>query len=849
MAGIYVPGRGPLSARLCIVGEAPGRQEEEQRRPFVGASGKLQEGYLRQVGIDPAQVRYENVYPFRPKGKGGSIQSVPQEELTRWQEDCLARLDRLPAVWVIVPVGNTALSCLCGTEQISLRRGSMYQWKNVYGRDVKVIPTIHPAAILRDTTLEYRTTKDWERIACELRKGPEVIYPLRKFLLDPDRERFCAWADAVLMEGEKPLAIDIETSPQDKKILCVGFAGSSDVGVSLTWNQEHKGWIRWVCQSSQPKILQNGLYDLYWLRMFGVEVTNYQYDTMAMSHCLRPNNAHSLAFMTSIYTDEPYYKGGDDEDDEKAWEWSDWYSLLEYNARDCMVTYEIGWEKLWPMIQSQGCEARYRQHYQALFEPLLGLMTHGVRVNHTIMEQEYGRLSQAARTAQSHAEQLCGERLSRVTGKGRQAFLRRLAGESGVELEKAIARLRTPLAEVERELSALGISDQCLAQLLYKTWKLPVQTHRKTGSVTVDEHALRTLLHKVEKRGDQTQALFLQEVLRFRHQVKLKEFYRPERLDEDGRMRCEYSYNTRPGRLKSKKNPMGGGANLQNQSRKAREMFVPDTGCLMAEIDLSQIQARFVYVMAFQASGDPKLLELAQSKPWEKNIHKLGCVEMFHVAYEEVTPEQYYKGKITEHATNFGLGADHLQEVFLKGEEGVRVSLKECQELIARKFAAKPGILDWQQAIREEALMTRKLVSAWGVELDVTYERPGVDLWRKCYAWKPQADEARHLNLLGLVPTWQYMRDRGYTSKITLQVHDALVFSLRLEEAYDIIRFCVTSLEQPRDYYGVELSIPCTVKIGMSWKGEQEWKQMPSQETFLPVATSIMEGSLCPVTP
>ena len=171
MPGVYVPGRGPLTASLCILGEAPGRQEEEQGRPFVGASGRLQEGYIKRVGIDPTQVRYENVYPFLPPGKGGVITSVLKEELKQWQEDCLVRLDGLGNVEVVVPVGNIALYTLTGYTQISLRRGSIYQWKQNTGREVKVIPTLHPAAILRDTTLEYRTIKDWERIKRELEIG------------------------------------------------------------------------------------------------------------------------------------------------------------------------------------------------------------------------------------------------------------------------------------------------------------------------------------------------------------------------------------------------------------------------------------------------------------------------------------------------------------------------------------------------------------------------------------------------------------------------------------------------------------------------------------------------------
>ena len=76
-ASTYVPGRGPKDAALVVLGEAPGSNEVKQGRPFVGASGWKQERWMRAAGVDPDLVRYENVYPFYPKG--GSIDTVPYE--------------------------------------------------------------------------------------------------------------------------------------------------------------------------------------------------------------------------------------------------------------------------------------------------------------------------------------------------------------------------------------------------------------------------------------------------------------------------------------------------------------------------------------------------------------------------------------------------------------------------------------------------------------------------------------------------------------------------------------------------------------------------------------------------
>ncbi len=861
MAGKYIPGRGPLTALLCVLGEAPGQREQESGRPFVGPSGQLQEGYMKRAGIDPSQMRYENVYPFMPPGKGGVITSVPREELAQWSEDCLARLDQLTEVKIIVPVGNTALSCLTGFTKITQRRGSIYQWQQNTGRKVKVIPTIHPAAILRDTTLEYRTVKDWERIARELLRDPQVVYPSREFLLDPSPEILETWLGLLEQQPPNhPLYIDIETNPKAKKILCVGFAFGSDLGVSLSWTGKYKEVIKSLCESDRPKGLQNGLYDCYWLRMYGIEVRRYERDCLAMNHLLRPNDTHSLAYMTSIHTDEPYYKGGDDEDDEKIWEREkiDWYALQEYNARDGMVEWEIGEEKLWPLVCERGLEDIYYERYVALFPPLLDMMTHGVKVDREIMQEQYQQYMQEALACKVQAEELCLRQLFTITGKARQVVYKKISGQSLTpEDEKALTRLRTPIEEVEQEILEKGISNDVLKDLLYKQWRLPQQRSRKTRALTVDENALRKLLQVVEKRGEGIQGQFIQAVLRYRYTKKLSEFYAPSRIDEDGRMRCEYTYATRPSRLASRKNPMGGGANLQNQSRKVRGMFLADYECVLVEVDLSQIQARFVYAMAYQVSSDPRLLKLATNKPWIDDIHSENAAAMFGVSYssfmfdmqrEKDDPlrqereQQRYKGKIVEHASNFGLQASHLQEVFLKGEFGIYVSLRECEELIHKKFQAKPGILDWQRSIREEILGTGGLTNAWEDRIDLSYERPGEDLWRKGYAWKPQSDEARHMNLLGLIPVHRYIKEKGYKSKLNMQVHDALVMSHRPEESYDITRFLVESLEQEREYYGVTLSIPCSVKVGKTWKGEWEWKKMPEREEYERKIEEVLRG-------
>ena len=63
-----VPGEGNLHSSLVLVGEAPGRREDEQGRPFVGSAGKLLDGALEQVGLSREEVYIANVLKCRPPG-------------------------------------------------------------------------------------------------------------------------------------------------------------------------------------------------------------------------------------------------------------------------------------------------------------------------------------------------------------------------------------------------------------------------------------------------------------------------------------------------------------------------------------------------------------------------------------------------------------------------------------------------------------------------------------------------------------------------------------------------------------------------------------------------------------
>jgi DNA polymerase len=146
-------GVGDPNADLLFVGEAPGMHEDRQGEPFVGAAGQLLTRMLAGISMTREQVYIANVLKCRPPGNRDP-QEDEIETCTRW----LVGQISLIQPDVIVTLGNFATKFVLQTQQgITRMRGSVYPW---HGR--KVIPTFHPAAILRGGGEKSRQFADLE---------------------------------------------------------------------------------------------------------------------------------------------------------------------------------------------------------------------------------------------------------------------------------------------------------------------------------------------------------------------------------------------------------------------------------------------------------------------------------------------------------------------------------------------------------------------------------------------------------------------------------------------------------------------------------------------------------------
>ncbi len=153
-----VPGEGPENAQIMFIGEAPGFHEDQQGRPFVGASGKFLEDLLGSIGLTREQVFIANVIKCRPPGNRDPL----PEEI----EACKPFLDQqieLLQPTLIVTLGRFSMARAFPKARISHIHG---QPRKISG--IIYYPMYHPAAALHRPSLRSTIEEDMRRI-------PELI--------------------------------------------------------------------------------------------------------------------------------------------------------------------------------------------------------------------------------------------------------------------------------------------------------------------------------------------------------------------------------------------------------------------------------------------------------------------------------------------------------------------------------------------------------------------------------------------------------------------------------------------------------------------------------------------------
>jgi uracil-DNA glycosylase family 4 len=165
--------RGNPEAKLMIIGEAPGTEEDRLGKPFVGRSGKLLDQILEAVNFDPDEDVFITNAVFRlPPGDGGKPLRKPTNDEIEFYKPYLLEIIRLVDPAIMLLSGNVATQSLLGQTGITKLRGQWFDW---HGRPV--MPIFHPAYLLRNPSRKPGSPKAlmWEDIREVRRRYEELI--------------------------------------------------------------------------------------------------------------------------------------------------------------------------------------------------------------------------------------------------------------------------------------------------------------------------------------------------------------------------------------------------------------------------------------------------------------------------------------------------------------------------------------------------------------------------------------------------------------------------------------------------------------------------------------------------
>lgn len=157
---------GNPNARIMFVGEAPGRDEDQQGLPFVGRAGRLLDLMLGAIGLDRAQAYIANIIPWRPPGN-----RTPTPQETAICMPFIARQIELANPDILVCLGGqSAQALLATTEGITKLRGRFLPYETGT-RGIRAIATFHPAYLLRTPIGKRLAWRDLLAIETALGQG------------------------------------------------------------------------------------------------------------------------------------------------------------------------------------------------------------------------------------------------------------------------------------------------------------------------------------------------------------------------------------------------------------------------------------------------------------------------------------------------------------------------------------------------------------------------------------------------------------------------------------------------------------------------------------------------------
>lgn len=734
----FVPGEGSPNAKLLILGEAPGRQEDEQGRPFVGPAGMILNKWLYANNLSRDEVYITNVVKFRPPNNDFSRLSEIGIDLSTSIED-LWREIRAIGPNVILACGEKALRAVTDKKGISKWRGSILPSSYNFP---KVVPTYHPSFFQYFDNSYSEENKNNQKAKyayfhiCQNIDIPRAIEEslTKDFNFPPRLIHYADNAYQVLQFFERfkdktRAAVDIETLHQAPT--CVGIAFNKYEGFSIPLINKHKDvkisnitnsdllqvWRmvdEFLRNEKIEKIGQNFKFDREKLEDVGFRIHGKIHDLMLLGHTIMPEYpSKKQEFWTSVYTREPYYKDEYKEFDPKKQKYTD---ILLYNAKDAVVEFEV-FEEMWSEIQEEPIIFNfYNTFVQRLHQFYYDIEKVGFTLDKEIQKELIEKYSKEVKEAELELFSIVGHEYN----------------------------LNSP---------------KQVAEVFYGELKIP---KRKDTS----EDTFIALLANKVTNSIHRKAIELQ--LSIRRQRKSISTYLQTKPDYDGST-IRTSYNivgTETGRSSTTKpdiplRPEAIGLPFQTITKRGigkdiRRMLLPHPNHVLVELDYKGAEAWITALLA----EDYDLLELMRAGV---DVHKLTASWFFGkklgdctvkealrlaksndplINMSDVSKEERFIGKTGRHGGNYGEGKHTLMTTIMteakRSNIDVRVSEWRCGEILKTFHKFSPNIEDvFQKQIMEAVDRNKTLYNPFG-RRRIFLGRDDAALYREAFATIPQ---------------------------------------------------------------------------------------------------------------
>ncbi len=509
------------------------------------------------------------------------------------------------------------------------------------------------------------------------------------------------------------------------------------------------------------KIGQNIKYDMEVLRNYGVELRGQIFDTMIAHYVIQPELHHGMDYMAEVYlnyqTIHIEQLIGPKGKNQKSMRDIAPKDVYEYACEDADVTLKL-YHVLAPKLRETGCERLFHDIEMPLVPVLADMEAQGVRLDTNALADT-----------------------SRTFGERMRHYEQRIYEEAGEQFNIS--------------------SPKQVGEILFGKLKLVDNPKRtKTGQYVTNEEVLQSLGAKHPIVAD---------ILAYRGLKKLLGTYvdaLPKLVNKQtGHIHTSFNQAiTATGRLSSSD------PNLQNipvrddDGKEIRKCFIPEPGCLFFSADYSQIELR---IMA-HLSGDENMIEAFREGV---DIHRATAAKIWHKPLDEVSDTQRKQAKQANFGIIYGITAFGLAQ-------RMGIPNGEARDLIADYFKTFPKVRDYMEEAKRQAREKGYVETLFGRRRylpDINSRNATVRGFAERNAINApiQGSEADIIKL-AMTKIHARFEEEGIQSKMILQVHDELNFSVYPEEKEKVEKIVV---EEMQNAYALAVPLIADTGWGKNW--------------------------------